>query len=159
MARDRSAVLGALAALGVLWVTFGLVLEPEKEGSCTTGLYPGTYADALVPAHLAVYLLLAFLIAWWRPPGRATRIGLAATAVVAAVSVVWPAPAVILGVVGVILAVPAGIAALIGLALFFSGRTRDPVLTASGLLWTAMLVGLPATLMGAYFNGAGLFCF
>ena len=100
MGRDRAAVLGALAVLAVLWVTFGLVLEPEKEGSCTTGLYPGTYADVLIPAHVAAYLVLASLIAWWRPPGRATRAGLAATTVLVLVSLVWPPPAVVLGVVG-----------------------------------------------------------
>ena len=144
--------------LGLLWLTFGLLLQPgEDRGSCTVGLRPGPYGDALIPAHFAAYLALAGLIAWWRPPGRVTRVALAATAAVALVSLVWPAPAVVLGVVAIVVAVPAGIAALIGLALLFTNRHREQ--TANGLLWTAMLVGLPATLMGAYFDDAGLFCF
>ena len=161
MARHRLAVLGALAVLGTLLVAFGIVLEPggNDGGSCTTGLYPGTYGDALVPMHLAAYLVLAWLIAWWRPPGRVTGWALAATALVVVVSLVWPGPAVILGVIGIVASVPVGIAALIGLGLLFSGRTGKPEQTANALLWTAMLVGLPATLIGAYVNGAGLFCF
>ncbi len=53
--------------------------------SCTTGLYPGAYADAIVPAHLAAFAVLAVLAAWLsvqrsptQRPGRVTLAVLAA---------------------------------------------------------------------------------
>jgi hypothetical protein len=65
---------------------FGVVLEPAKDlESCTTALYVGTYADAIVPAHLTAFAALVLLVAWLSAqcgtrgrPGRGTVAALAA---------------------------------------------------------------------------------
>ena len=157
MTGDRVAVLCSLVVLGVLWLTFGLVLQPgEDRGSCTVGLRPGPYGDALVPAHVAAYLAIAGLLAWSHP-GRVTTVALAGSAVVVLVSFVWSAPIAVLGIVGIFASLPAGIYALVALTMLARGRASDG--TARALLWLALFVGLPGTFMGAYFNDAGLFCF
>ena len=141
-----------------LWVAFGLVLEPgEDAGSCTAGLRPGAYGDALVPAHLAAYLLIAGAIAWSHPPGLLTRLGLGASALVVLVSFASTGPIMILGIAGIVGALPAGVYTVIALVTLARGRGGEE--TARSLLWIALLVALPATFLGAYVNGAGLFCF
>ena len=138
------------------------MLEPDKEGSCVTGLYPGTYRDALVPAHLAAYVVLAGLIAWSQPLEGLTRTGLGLTALVVLVSPFWERPLGAIGVVALVLSVPAGMVA-IGLgAMLLRGKAkgeREARDLARTLMWMALLIGLPATFTGAYVNGAGVFCF
>ena len=160
-ARTRTALIVAGAALVGLWVTYGAVLEGGPEdpgGSCTTGLYPGLYGDSLIPAHLAAYLVIVAAIVWSRPPGRVERVVLPATGVVVLVSLAWPGPIAILGLAGLLLSIPAGVAAIVLVALMAYGRA-DREQAARALLWIGLLVALPATFLGAYLNGAGLFCF
>jgi protein-S-isoprenylcysteine O-methyltransferase Ste14 len=160
--RTRLALLCTLATLVALWIAFGLVLEPEKEGSCVTGLYPGTYRDALVPAHLAAYLVLVGLIAWSHPPSSTTTVGLGLTALLVLISPLWFGPLLLLGLVAIVLSFPAGIVAVVFGVMLVRGKGKGEHQAddlARTLIWMALLIALPATFMGAYVNGAGVFCF
>ena len=93
MERLRRAVIGAAAAAGGaavgLALLFGVLGAPDKPatGSCTTGLYPGTYADLVTPVHLLVFgVLCGGLLALARAQRmeRPTVAVLAAAAFVAA---------------------------------------------------------------------------
>ena len=141
-----------------LWVAYGIVLDPGPPpgGSCTTGLYPGAYGDSLVPVHLVAYAVFVGLIVWSGPPGRVAIWALAGTAVVVLVSLVWSGPVVVLGIVALIASVPVAIAAAV---LLWAVLRRGRADLVHVLLWTGLVIGLPATFMGAYLNGAGLFCF
>jgi lysylphosphatidylglycerol synthetase-like protein (DUF2156 family) len=179
--RLRRAVVVTVAVLaavfGALALLFGVVLEPGEDlEGCSTGLHPGPYADAIVPAHLAAFAALALLVGWLsaqrRPtgrPGRGTLVVLSAIAVFALAATVrhelmdWPA------LLGLIVVIPVGaltaVAALVNTALVL--RSRQPpergwerhVRLAQLAAWLALLIGLPAMLAGAWTNGAGLFCF
>jgi hypothetical protein len=153
------------------------VLEPAKDlGSCSTGLYPGSYADAIVPAHLVAFAVLATLIGWLAAqrsptgrPGRITLAALAAMSLFALAATVrhqlmdWP------GLFGLLVVVPVGAvaasAALINTVIVL--RSHQPpeqgwarhAAMAQAAAWLALVVGLPATLGGVWTNGAGLFCF
>ena len=164
-------VFGALALL------FGALLDPGRDAeSCTTGLRPGAYADAIVPAHLVAFAALAALVAWLSAqrsprgrPGRVTLAALAAAALFALAATVdhslmgWPALAAL------VFAFPIGAlaaaAALTNVLLVLRSR-RGPAdawarhaAAAHAAAWLAIVVGLPAALAGAWTNGAGLFCF
>jgi hypothetical protein len=164
------------AVFGVLWLLFGAVIQPDEDlESCTTGLYEGTYADAIVPAHLAAFAALALLVAWLSAqrsaggrPGRGTVAALAViTGFVLAATVHhplmdWPA------LIALIVAVPVGaLAATAGLIHTLVLRSRRSperswerhARVAHVGAWLALVVGLPATLAGVWTNGAGLFCF
>jgi hypothetical protein len=165
------------AVFGALAILFGAVLEPgEDRDSCTTGLYPGTYADAIVPAHLLAYAILALLAAWIsaqlrasRRPGRITLAALAAVTGFALAAAIhhplmdWPA------LIALIVALPiGGVVALVGLTntvLTLSSK-QPPRLgwawharLAQATAWVAIVLGLPAAVAAAWTNGAGLFCF
>jgi hypothetical protein len=167
----------ATAVFGALALVFGVVLEPDKGlESCTTGLYEGTYADAIVPAHLTAFAALALLIAWVSAqrsasgrPGRVTvgvlaAIGLFALAATAHHKLMdWPA------LFALIVVVPVGaLAAAAGLInTLLVLRSKQPpeqgwarhARFAQAGAWLALVVGLPAMLAGVWTNGAGLFCF
>ena len=102
-----------IAVFGALALLFGVVLAPGKDlESCTTGLYPGTYADAIVPAQLTAFAVLAVLVAWLSAqrsaagrPGRVTLAALAAMSLFALAATArhelmdWPALLVLIVVV------------------------------------------------------------
>lgn len=173
----KATILVSTAIFGALWLLFGVVLEPGEDlDSCTTGLYDGTYADAIVPAHLTAFAALALLVAWLSAqrsatgrPGRATLAVLGAATVFVLAATVhhtlmdWPALIALIAVVPLgALAVTAG---LINTIIVL--RSRQPpergwerhAGAAHIAAWLALLVGLPATLAGVWTNGAGLFCF
>jgi hypothetical protein len=180
-ARLKHAVSVTFAVLctvfGSLWLLFGAVLEPGDDlESCTTGLYDGTYADAIVPAHLTAFAALALLIAWLSAQRSADgRLGRRTLAVLAAATAFalaatahhklmdWPA------LLALIVVVPLGaLAATAGLInTILVLRSRQPpergwerhARLAQAAAWLALVVGLPATLAGVWTNGAGLFCF
>jgi hypothetical protein len=54
-----------LLVFGTIALLFGVLLDPgeDLEGG-STGLYPGTYADAIVPAHLLAFAILTALVTW-----------------------------------------------------------------------------------------------
>ncbi len=165
-----AAVFGGLALL------FGALLEPGEVDDCTTGLYPGSYADAIVPAHLLAFACLAALVAWLSAersptgrPGHVTLAVLAAMTVFALAATFehqltdWPA------LIALIIAIPLGAlavtAGLINTVIVLRSR-RSPAhgwdrhaRTAQIAAWLALVVGVPAALAGAWTNGAGLFCF
>jgi lysylphosphatidylglycerol synthetase-like protein (DUF2156 family) len=180
-ARLRRAVTVTTAVLvalfGALALLFGALLEPGEDlDGCSTGLHPGTYADAIVPAHLAAFAVLALLIAWLAGrrsttgrPGRGTLAVLGAIAVFALAATArhqlmdWPGLVALLAVVpvGALL----GLAALINTALVL--RSGQPpqrgwerhARLAQIAAWLALVVGLPAMLAAVWTNVAGLFCF
>ena len=165
------------AVFGALWLLFGAVLQPDEDlESCTTGLYDGTYADAIVPAHLLAFAALAPLVAWLSAqrsasgrPGRGTLAVLAAMSLFALAATVhhklmdWPALIALIAVVP--LGALAATAGLINTVIVL--RSRQPpergwarhARVAQTPAWLALVVGLPATLAGVWTNGAGLFCF
>jgi hypothetical protein len=168
----RAAFLLALAVLVALGLLFGVVLHPEVPARCTTGLYPGPYGDALVPAHLAAFLVLTGLVAWLgavrtgrrRPPARSVA-GLAAVAVLAGAFAAWPPLGLAMLVVGPL----AGFALLVlgGLQALATARAgldererwRRHARVVEAALWAALLVVLPLMFGFAWLNGSGLFCF
>jgi hypothetical protein len=180
-ARLRRAVVVTVAVtatvFGALALLFGAVLEPGKDlEGCSTGLYPGAYADAIVPAHLIAFAALAALVAWLSAqrsasghPGRVTLGALAAMSLFALAATVrhelmdWPTLAALIVVVP--LGALAAAAALINTVIVLrsgqppqQGWARHAAL-AQAAAWLALVVGLPATLAGVWTNGAGLFCF
>ena len=52
-----------LLVFGTIALHFAVLLDPggDLEG-CSTGLYPGTYTDAIVPAHLLAFGILTALV-------------------------------------------------------------------------------------------------
>lgn len=176
----RAVVLTAVTISGVfaaLVLLFGSVLEPaENFEGCSTGLYPGPYADAIVPARLLAFAILAALVGWvsaqrrpTRRPGRVTLVVLAAMGVFALAATVrhelmdWPALAALIVVLP--LGALAAVAALINTVIVIrsggppeQGWARHAAL-AQWAAWLVLAVGLPATLAGVWTNGAGLFCF
>lgn len=166
-----------VAVFGALALLFGALLEPGRDlEGCSTGLYPGTYADAVVPAHLTALAILALLAGWLSAqrspsgrPGRRTLVALALVSVFALAATArhqlmdWPA------LIGLLAVFPVGalaaLAALINTVLVLRsgapparGWERHARL-AQLAAWLAIGVGLPATLAGVWTNGAGLFCF
>src|SRR3954454_11896103 len=77
--------IGALALVGVI-ALFQVVLEPPDRIPCSSELAPGTFREALVPAHLAAAAILWGCL-WER---GATRRGLAAVAALALARVATP---------------------------------------------------------------------
>jgi lysylphosphatidylglycerol synthetase-like protein (DUF2156 family) len=179
--RSRRAVKVTVTVLagvfGGLALLFGALLETgENLDECSTGLYPGTYADAIVPAHLLAFACLASLVAWLSAqrsatgrPGRATLVVLAALTLFALAATLhhqlmdWPA------LIGLIIAIPLGglavTAGLINTVIVLRSR-RPPAQgwerharVAQIAAWLALVVGVPAALAGAWTNDAGLFCF
>ena len=166
-----------IAVFGALALLFGVVLEPgEGPGELHHGPLRGTYADAIVPAHLAAFAVLAVLAAWLsaqrsptRRPGRVTLAALAAMSVFALAATVhhkltdWPALLALIVVVP--LGALAATAALINTIIVL--RSKQPpeqgwarhAALAQAAAWLALVVGLPAMLAGVWTNGAGLFCF
>ena len=91
-ARLRRAVAVTVAVqvvvFGGLALLFGALLEPGRDlENCSTGLYPGSYADAVVPAHLTAFAALALLAGWLSaqrsPSGRPDRLTLVALGLLA----------------------------------------------------------------------------
>lgn len=115
---------------------------------------PGTYADALVPSHLAALVALTYLIAVG-DRGRATRIALAIVVLIALLALITEPVAVVIGIAALVLSVPAGAAA----AIYAFVMRRDPRRLAQGLLWLGLVIGLPAIAAGSYVNATSLFCF
>jgi lysylphosphatidylglycerol synthetase-like protein (DUF2156 family) len=166
-----AAVFGGLALL------FGALLEPGEElDGCTTGLYPGTYAEAIAPAHLLAFACLAGLVAWLsaersptRRPGHITLAVLGAMTLFALAATFehqltdWPA------LIALIVAIPLGaLAVTAGLinTVIVLRSDRPPARgwdrharLAQIAAWLGLVVGVPAALAGAWTNGAGLFCF
>ena len=161
--------VGALAFAGVL-VLFQSILEPVRDG-CNTSLVPSAFASALVPVHLAAAAVLGgciWVISGPRP-GPWTRRGLAAVLAYALVSVAVPDLFEPLGFVAVFAAPTVGSLAVLALLIRAlvtarSGRDRAErarahAQTARGLLWLALLLGLPASLAYAWLSGVSVFCF
>jgi hypothetical protein len=177
--RRAVAVTVALCAavFGALWLLFGVAIEPDDDlESCTTGLYDGTYADAIVPAHLTAFAVLALLVAWLSAQRSASgRSGRGTVAVLAAMSLFvlvatvhhklmdWPALLALIAVVP--LGALAATAGLINTVIVLRSRLPPErgwerhARLAQVAAWLALVVGLPATLAGVWTNGAGLFCF
>jgi hypothetical protein len=160
---------GTLLGVGVL---FGLVLHPVVPEGCTTGLYPGAYADALVPVHAAAFLLLVALATWLgarrddrrRPPARALGALAAMAAGVGALALVpglWVAPLVLGPVAGLALLVAGALHTLAAerAHLAPAERWRRHARIAEVALWTAAGLVLPALFAAFWVHGAGLFCF
>jgi hypothetical protein len=168
----RTALFVAAATLLAVGVLFGAVLDPVVPEGCTTGLYPGAYGDALVPAHAAAFVVLVGLGCWLgarrdgrrRPPARAAAaLGALAAFVglLALVPALWLVP-VILGPVAALALIVAG--ALHTLATERAGlddaeRWRRHARIAEGALWTAVGLVLPGLFVAFWVHGAGLFCF
>ncbi len=162
-------------ALVVLWVLFGLVIQPGSPDGCTTGLYEGTYADLLVPLHLLAFAVMAAATGWLarqrsplRRVGRDTllALGFCCTYVLAAIRfhdlIGWPAVIVLIGVGPLAFAFALG--ALIHAALTRKAQLPDDErwrrhgLVGQIGLWLGLTFGLMATFTASYINNAGLFC-
>jgi hypothetical protein len=177
----RGAVAVTLAVLVVVFaglaLLFGVLLEPgmDLEG-CSTGLHPGRYADAVVPAQLTAFAALALLVGWLsarrsptRRPSRSTLVALAIVGSFALAATVrhqlMDLPALIALIVVAPVGALAALAALINTVLVL--RSGEPpakgwerhMRLAQVAAWLAICVALPATLAGVWTNGAGLFCF
>ena len=164
-------------AFGALALLFGALLEPGRdEDSCTIGLRPGSYADAIVPAHLLAFATLAGLVAWLSAqrspsgrPGRITLAALAATGVFALAATVRHELMDFPALFALIFVFPIGAlavaAALVNTLIVLRSR-RPPedgwarhALAAQAAAWLALVGGIPAALAATWTNGAGLFCF
>ncbi len=164
------------SALVVLWVLFGIVIQPGSPDGCTTGLYEGTYADLLVPLHLAAFAVMATATGWLarqRSPqqrvnlGTALGLGLCCAYVLAAfafhVLVGLPAFVALVGIVP--LAFTFALGAVIHTVITRQARLsvdeswRRHALVGQIGLWLGLTFGLMATFAGSYVNNAGLFCF
>lgn len=161
--------VATLVGLGML---FGVLLHPVVPERCTTGLYPGAYGDALVPAHLAAFVVLLALAAWvgaarsgrrW-PPVRAAA-GPAGVLVLAGAFVAWPSLGVVLLVLGPLAAFALLVRGLLEvLATRRAGvddreRWRRHARVVEAGLFAALLLVLPSMFAFAWLNGSGLFCF
>jgi hypothetical protein len=168
----RAAVVLAAATLLALALAFGVLLHPEPPPGCATGLYPGAYGRALVPAHLGAFVVLAALAGWLgarrdgrrRPPARAAgALGamLLAVALLALWPALWLAPLVLGPVAGVALVVAGALHTLATARadLNDAERWRRHAWVAEGALWTAVVLVLPALFAGFWLHGSGLFCF
>jgi hypothetical protein len=168
----RVALLAAAATLLAVGLLFGVVLHPAVPERCTTGLYPGAYGDALVPAHAAALLVLVALAVWLgarrdgrrRPPPRAAA-ALGAMAAVVALGAVLP----VLWLVPLVLGPLAGLALVVAGALHTlateraglddADRWRRHARVAEAALWTAVGLVLPGLFVAFWVHGSGLFCF
>lgn len=167
------AVGGAVAVFAALVLVFGALLEPGEVDGCMVGLHPGPYADALIPAHLAAFALLAALVARlaaarsagpWTPRALAALTAFVLAAVAWHPLMDWPAIAALIAIV------PVGgsllLAGVVHTAITARTASLSPAqrwerhaLAAQVLLWAALVLALPAHFAGAYLNSAGLFCF
>jgi hypothetical protein len=177
MADLRRAVIGSSAVAGAaglgLALVFGVLLEPGGQGggSCQTGLYPGTYADLLLPLHLLAFAALAAgLIALARSLGhlRVTAVALGVAAAYAAACIAYPHLFGTYAVVALVLSIPATLGMTVALGLQLRAARGDPTpelrwrrfARVSWLgQWIALAVLLPGAYAFAWLNGAGVFCF
>jgi hypothetical protein len=177
MAELRRAVIGSSAVAGAaglgLALVFGVLLEPGRQGSgsCQTGLYPGTYADLLLPLHLLAFAALAgALLALARQLGHLhlTAIALAAAAGYAVACLAHPALFGPYAVASLALSIPTALGMSVALGLQIRAGRRDPTpelrwrrfarVSWMGQ-WLALGVLLPGAYAFAWLNGAGVFCF
>jgi hypothetical protein len=177
MAELRRAVIGSSAAVGAaglgLVLAFGVLLEPggQGSGSCQTGLYPGTYADLLLPLHLLAFAALAAaLVALARPLGhlRMTVVALGLAAAYVAAGIAHPPLFGPYAVVVLVLSIPATLGMTVALGLQLRAARGDPTpelrwrrfARVSWIgQWIALAVLLPGGYAYAWLNGAGVFCF
>lgn len=176
----REVTIGSLAvALGVaagLVLTFWVVLHPVALQSCNSSLPDSDFKRALVPAHLiAAFVASAclWLVSAARRgkdmPGAATLIalGLVWTYIgvsladqdvfaIAALIGIFGAPTLGLVIVCVV-AVRAVTTAKSGAAE--EARWAEHARSMQILLWTALVLGIPANLSYAWLSGASPFCF
>ena len=158
--RTTLTTVAACGAVGAgLWLLFGVLLEPVRDG-CNTSLIDSPYATALVPAHLAAAGVLTVVL-WTRAP----RAALFAVWVVIAACLVFPGLFGWIGFVAVFAGPLLGLPALVALAIGAAVSARRPdrwekLATISTVLaWGALLLGLPASLATAWLEGASPFCF
>ena len=157
----RRTTLTTVAACGAvaagLWLLFGVLLEPVREG-CNTSLIDSPYATALVPAHLIGAAVLTTVLR--RPRGV-----LIAVWVVIAVCLVLPGIFGVIGFAAVFAGPLIGIPALLALAIGAAVNARRPdrwakfAPMATALAWGVLLLGLPASVSYAWLEGASAFCF
>jgi hypothetical protein len=172
----RTVLVSSVAVAGaglMLALTFGVLLEPGQagDGSCRTGLYPGDYADLLLPMYLvALAVLLVALAALSRRLGhkRAAAIVLPAAAIYVGACIAYPPVFGPYGLVAMILSIPAVVTLAIALPLQVAAARREPsdelrwarLARASWAgQWTALIVLLPGAYAYAWLSGAGVFCF
>ncbi len=169
------ALAGGWAVIGSLGLLFGLLVSPRKPDGCTTGLYPGLYADLLVPMHLTAFAALVLLVGWLdaqRRGGRPHRWTVRALAVMTAlvlVSLLWPWLMTWPAIVSLVMVVPAGAVLAVVVLWLAVGAQRSRAeadvrwerhaSTVQVTLWALLGLALPAVFAGSYVNGAGLFCF
>jgi hypothetical protein len=155
------------------------VLDPAAEAAieCNTSLAASTFKDALVPVHLlalaivsaALWSLAAARTASERP-GRVTMAALTLVWVYVGVCLFVPGLFGIAALIGVFGGPTVGLTALLVLAVrafltyrstSLSGDARqdDYAITALGLAWGALLLGIPASIAYAWLRGADPFCF
>ena len=172
MEQQRRATVAAwtgtgLVALG-LWLAFWVALEPGETGGCRTTLVDSAFKSALVPAHLAAAAVLtACLLALSRGPRTTFVLGGVWAYIVGCV--IAPAFFFPAGLAGLVIAPLLGPLALLALLIRLllllrssepaEARWRDHVVTARVLVWGALVLGLPASFVYAWFRGAEIFCF
>jgi hypothetical protein len=168
--RSTLLAVAACAAVGaMLWLLFGLLLEPVRSTGCSTRLADGPYRTALGPAHVVAAAVLSWAI-WQlavrtgRGP-RATRRTLVALWILVAICVVIPGVAGVIAFVGIFAGPFVGIPLLVAVAiaalanLRAQERWRRFAAMATVLAWGSLVIGVPASLAYAWLDGVSLFCF
>lgn len=175
------AIALAVGCIAVPVLVFALILDPGGDRGCSTELPDGTYADLLLPVHVAAFAVLAATALWLgarrSPGGRVPRqvvLPLVVLAAVLACALISDWMAALIGAAAVLAIIPLALAlAVNGLVEYAAGRRRartgeardeaqrweDRARAAQGLLWAALAIGVPASYAIAYVNGASLFCF
>jgi hypothetical protein len=152
-------VAACAAAAAGLWLLFGVLLEPVRDG-CNTSLVDSPYKTWLVPAHLAAAGLVT--AALWR---RGPRPVLIAVWVVIAACLVVPGLFSVIGFVAIFAGPLIGLPALFALAIAALVTVPRPdrwarfAPMATVLGWGALALGIPASLGYYWLEAVSVFCF